>query len=241
MPLCRLLEARGAHTLRLAPIEIEAGTGGRTLSLTLGALEEFDLIVFHQRQCRQIRRLAPGSKAPAAARSHRPRDRPSTQPGGLSRGRAAARRCGFGNAAPASSPGTSRGPAGAADQGQRRPGAAPGRAGSARRAGGRGRRLSARGGGSEPGGPRGAARPLPSRQGPGDHGNQRGYSGASAGSGDTRPARRVREVHWVLPGDRIAAAVRARGLSAPLLRAESAEDQDLVAALVRWRSTASGA
>jgi uroporphyrinogen-III synthase len=49
------------------------------------------------------------------------------------------------------------------------------------------------------------------------------------------------QVHWLIPGDRIGAGVRARGLSAPLLRAESAEDHDLVAALVRWRASVSGA
>ncbi len=48
------------------------------------------------------------------------------------------------------------------------------------------------------------------------------------------------KVHWLLPSERVAAGVRAHGLSAPLLRAESAEDHDLVAALIRWRSSASG-
>jgi uroporphyrinogen-III synthase len=48
-------------------------------------------------------------------------------------------------------------------------------------------------------------------------------------------------VHWLLPGERIAAGLQAQGLSAPLLHADSAEDQDLVMALVRWRSSASGA
>jgi uroporphyrinogen-III synthase len=48
-------------------------------------------------------------------------------------------------------------------------------------------------------------------------------------------------VHWLVPGERIAAGLRERGLSAPLLQAESAEDHDLVAALVRWRSSVSGA
>jgi len=47
--------------------------------------------------------------------------------------------------------------------------------------------------------------------------------------------------HWLVPGERIAAGLRERGLSAPLLQAESAEDHDLVAALIRWRSSASGA
>jgi uroporphyrinogen-III synthase len=48
-------------------------------------------------------------------------------------------------------------------------------------------------------------------------------------------------VHWLVPGERIAAGLRERGLSAPLLPAASAEDHDLVAALIRWRSSASGA
>jgi len=48
-------------------------------------------------------------------------------------------------------------------------------------------------------------------------------------------------VHWLVPGERIAAGLRALGIQAPLLRAESAEDQDLVAALIRWRSSVSGA
>jgi uroporphyrinogen-III synthase len=48
-------------------------------------------------------------------------------------------------------------------------------------------------------------------------------------------------VHWLVPGERIAAGVRERGLSAPLLSAASADDHDLVAALIRWRSSVSGA
>ena len=47
--------------------------------------------------------------------------------------------------------------------------------------------------------------------------------------------------HWLVPGERIAAGVRERGLAAPLLVAASAEDHDLVAALLRWRSSVSGA
>jgi uroporphyrinogen-III synthase len=47
--------------------------------------------------------------------------------------------------------------------------------------------------------------------------------------------------HWLVPGGRIAAALVERGFLAPLLKADSAEDHDLVAALVRWRSRASGA
>jgi uroporphyrinogen-III synthase len=53
--------------------------------------------------------------------------------------------------------------------------------------------------------------------------------------------REFERVHWLVPGERIAAGVRERGLSAPLLVAASAEDQALVAALIRWRSSVSGA
>ena len=48
-------------------------------------------------------------------------------------------------------------------------------------------------------------------------------------------------VHWLVPGERVAAGVRELGLAAPLVSATSAEDQDLVSALVRWRSSVSGA
>lgn len=47
--------------------------------------------------------------------------------------------------------------------------------------------------------------------------------------------------HWLVPSERVAAGARELGLRAPLLRAASAEDQDLVAALIRWRSSVSGA
>jgi uroporphyrinogen-III synthase len=52
------------------------------------------------------------------------------------------------------------------------------------------------------------------------------------------PASRL---HWFVPSQRIAAGVQALGLAAPLVVAESAEDQMLVDALVRWRSSVSGA
>jgi uroporphyrinogen-III synthase len=47
--------------------------------------------------------------------------------------------------------------------------------------------------------------------------------------------------HWVVPGTRVAQHLRERGLSATLLLAASADDQDLVAAIVRWRASESGA
>ena len=48
-------------------------------------------------------------------------------------------------------------------------------------------------------------------------------------------------VHWLVPGARVAAALRDRGVTGPILQASTAEDQDLVAAVMRWRSSASGA
>ena len=48
-------------------------------------------------------------------------------------------------------------------------------------------------------------------------------------------------VHWLVPSERVARHLRECGLHAPLLQAESAEDHDLVAALVRWRAIESGA
>jgi uroporphyrinogen-III synthase len=47
--------------------------------------------------------------------------------------------------------------------------------------------------------------------------------------------------HWLVPNDRVATGLRGMGLQAPLLRAESPADQDLIAALIRWRSSVSGA
>ena len=58
---------------------------------------------------------------------------------------------------------------------------------------------------------------------------------------DAELRREFDRVHWLVPGARVAAALRDGGLEAPILQADSAEDQDLVAAIVRWRSSASGA
>jgi uroporphyrinogen-III synthase len=48
-------------------------------------------------------------------------------------------------------------------------------------------------------------------------------------------------VHWLVPGERVASGLRKLGLKAPLLRADSAEDQDLAAALIRWCASVSDA
>jgi uroporphyrinogen-III synthase len=53
--------------------------------------------------------------------------------------------------------------------------------------------------------------------------------------------RQFARAHWLVPGERIAAGLRELGMDAPLVQAQSAEDHDLVAALIRWRSSVSGA
>jgi uroporphyrinogen-III synthase len=49
------------------------------------------------------------------------------------------------------------------------------------------------------------------------------------------------KAHWLVPGQRVAAGLRDSGLNAPMLCAASAEDQELVAALERWCASASKA
>src|ERR1700733_14049768 len=46
MPLCRLLESYGATTLRLAVLDIKPLKDRRVLAERLGALENFDVILF---------------------------------------------------------------------------------------------------------------------------------------------------------------------------------------------------
>lgn len=53
--------------------------------------------------------------------------------------------------------------------------------------------------------------------------------------------RELDRVHWVVPGSRVAADLRDGGLEAPILHADSAEDHDLLVAIIRWRSSVSGA
>jgi uroporphyrinogen-III synthase len=48
-------------------------------------------------------------------------------------------------------------------------------------------------------------------------------------------------VHWVVPSERVAQSLREGGVKATSLLARSAEDQDLVCALIDWRAGESGA
>jgi uroporphyrinogen-III synthase len=45
------------------------------------------------------------------------------------------------------------------------------------------------------------------------------------------------QAHWLVPSARVADALGGRGFRAPVLTAASAENQDLVAELLRWRAT----
>ena len=53
--------------------------------------------------------------------------------------------------------------------------------------------------------------------------------------------RECERAHWLVPGERVAAGLRAHGVTAPFIHADSAEDHDLLAAIVRWRSRVSDA
>ena len=46
----------------------------------------------------------------------------------------------------------------------------------------------------------------------------------------------LQHAHWLVPSGRVAQIVRGLGIEAPLLQAASADDQDLAAELLRWRS-----
>ncbi len=64
---------------------------------------------------------------------------------------------------------------------------------------------------------------------------------ALLGMADARLRGRLEGVHWLVPGERVAAGLAGLGLGAPLLRAASAADQDLVDALLGWRGGGSSA
>ncbi len=49
------------------------------------------------------------------------------------------------------------------------------------------------------------------------------------------------EAQWLVPGARVAQSLREQGHTGGILQADSAEDQDLVSAVTRWRAGESGA
>ncbi len=241
MPLCRLLEIQGAGTLRLPAIEIKALGNRRDMAARLGPFENFDVIIFTSAnavrfgaslldQKRDLTLAAVGARPPPA---------PSTKP--AIGWRCSRRKRRFGRPAPASAAGTSGRPPHTAHQGQPRPPLSGAGTHEPRRPG-VGREVYER---------------VPTTPGRAvlDSLLQSFAAGAvqviTATSVEIAanllriagPALRdeFERAHWLVPGERVAAAVRGLGLKAPLLPAGSAEDQDLVAALIRWRSSVSGA
>jgi uroporphyrinogen-III synthase len=245
MPLCRLLEAQGASTLRLPAIEIKAAGDRRETLPRLGALRTFDVIIFTSANAvrfgasllDQQRDLTLVAIGPATARAlnqagYRVAGAPAVPPRG-----------GFDSEALLTHPKLDR-PAGRRilivtgsngrpflEQELTRRGAQVVTAEVYRRV---------------------PATPSPtvlaSLVDSFTEGAVQVITATSleiAGSllGLATPALRseFERAHWLVPGERVAAGVRELGLTAPLLSAASAEDQDLVSALVRWRSSVSGA
>ncbi len=64
---------------------------------------------------------------------------------------------------------------------------------------------------------------------------------ALLGMADAGLRGRFETAHWLVPGARVAAGLARLGLGAPVLQAASAEDQDLVDALLAWRAGPSSA
>ena len=245
MPLCRLLENQGATTLRLPAIEIKAsraiGEGRRETAARLGALEDFDVIIFTSANAvrfgavllDQKRDLTLAAIGPATARAlNQAGYRVSVQAPlafdseslllhpRLERpaGRSVLIIKGADGRAFLEQELTQRGARVMTADVYRRVPAAPSEAVLAALLD----RFT-----------EGAVQVVTSTS----------VDIARSLLGMASPALRgeFERVHWLVPGARVAAGVRECGLSAPLLQAESAEDQDLVAALLRWRSSASGA
>jgi len=241
MPLCRLLQSQGADTLRLPAIEIKAAGDRQQLAARLGTLEEFDLIIFTSANAVRFgaslldprRDLTLAAIGPATARAlNQAGFRVAVQPlqsfdseGLLAHPRLAH-------------------PAGH-------------RILLVKGAAGRGlleQELTRRGAQVVPADvyQRGPTAPSPAVL----TALQQRFTACAiqvvtATSLEiarnllslATPALRgeFERAHWLVPGERVAAGVRALGLHAPLLRSASADDQDLLSALIRWRSSASGA
>ena len=241
MPLCRLLEAQGASTLRLAAVEIKALGDRRALALRLGAIESFDVIVFTSANAvrfgasflDQKRDLTLAAIGPATARAlNQTGYRVAIQPGAtpdteglLTHPRfehIAGHRIliikGIDGRQLLQQELIRRGAAVVcADVYER----APAKPGAAALAAVLGRFAS------------GEMQVITATS------LEVGRNLLRLATPELR--REFEQVHWLVPGERIAEGLRELGMHAPLLQAESAEDQDLVTALIRWRSNVSGA
>ena len=250
MPLCRLLEAEGAVTLRLPAIEIKAIDDRRETLPRLGALRAFDVIIFTSANAvrfgasllDQQRDLTLVAMGPATARALnqagyrvagvRPGAAPAAPPGAgydseallmhPTLGRPAGRRIlivtGSNGRPFLERELTRRGAVVVMAEVYRRVPATPSPAVLA----------SLLDGFAE-----GAVQVITATS----------LEIAVSLLGLATPAlrREFEHAHWLVPGERVAAGLRELGLAAPLLSAASAEDQDLVSALIRWRSRVSGA
>ena len=241
MPLCRLLESQGANTLRLPAVEIKALPDRRALAARLGALESFDVIIFSSANAvrfgasflEQKRDLTLAAVGPATARAlNQAGYRVAIQPseGFDSEGLLIHPRLehlagqhiliikGGDGRQLLQQELTRRGAsvvcADVYERSPARPSAAKLAAVLARFTAGEMHVITATS--VEVG------RNLLDMAGP-----------------ELRSE--FERVHWLVPGERVASAMIELGLRARLLRADSAEDQDLVAALTRWRSSVSGA
>jgi uroporphyrinogen-III synthase len=241
MPLCRLLENAGATTLRLPAIEIKPVGVRRELAAQLGTLEKFDVIIFTSANAvrfgapylDQKRDLTLAAVGPATARAlNQAGYRVALQPvdsfdteGLLSHprlGHAAGQRIlmikGRDGRQLLQEELTRRGATVACIEVYERVAASP------------------------------TAAALSALQGRFAAGEVQVITATSLGTGGSLLALAPPElraefarVHWLVPGERVASGLRELGLQAPLLQSDSAEDQDLVAALIRWRSSVSGA
>jgi uroporphyrinogen-III synthase len=255
MPLCRLLESLGATTLRLPAIEIKPLKGRRALTEQLGALENFDVILFTSANAvrfgvsflDQKRDLTLAALGPATSRAlNQAGYRVAIQPGesfdseGLLSHSRLERVAGHRILIIKGTHGrdllqqelTRRGATVVcADVYERVPaifGAAALEAVQERFAAGEMQVITATS--LEIGA---ALLKLASIE-PGP---------LESSPRDSAPSLRneFERAHWLVPGERVAAGLRELGLKATLLRAESADDQDLAEALIRWRSSVSGA
>jgi uroporphyrinogen-III synthase len=241
MPLCRLLETRGASTFRLAAIEIKPLAERRALAARLGALEEFDLIIFSSSNAvrfgamllEQKRDLVLAAIGPATARAlNQAGYRVAVQPNEGFDSEALLRHPklehlagnrillikGMNGRELLQQELTRRGAQVTVADVYRRERANPGSA------------------------------ELAALEAQFAAGAIHVITATSVEIADhllelATPTLRgdFERVHWVVPGVRVAQSLRERGLSGTLLQAASAEDQDLVAAIIRWRAGESGA
>jgi len=237
-PLCLLLEAEGATALRLPAIDINACGEPQTFAASVGALDKFDLIVFTSANAArfgtvllgQRRDLALAAIGPATARALIQLGFEVTvQPAG-----------GFDSEALLAHPRLEhiagrrillikgRGGRQLLEQEFTRRGAQVLEVDVYERA---------------PAHP-GAAQ-LSAVQSDIDAGRLQVVTATSLEIGshllDLAPGLDLQRLLWLVPGERVAAALRQRGLLARIITAASADDQDLVAALLRWRLEESAA